>query len=110
MLFHRSWFQSGGGQAERESFEREAATLSVSDWKVLLDLLSQARPGSYAMLADLTTNSAVRRLLPYYAPLSRNDDAALSAARNIQTLMHPVGIVINDAGLEANSAGALMAA
>jgi len=110
MLFHRTWFQSGGGQSERMSFEHEASSLSDSDWKVLLDLLSQARPGGYATLASLTTNSAVRRLLPYYAPLSRRDDAALSAARNMQALMHPVGVVINDAGLEANSAESLMAA
>lgn len=110
MLFHRSWFQSGGGQAERESFEREAALLSVSDWKALLNLLSQAKPGSYTTLAGLTTNSTVRRLLPYYAPLSREDSAALSSARNIQALMHPVGVVIDDAGLEANSAESLMAA
>lgn len=69
-LFNRVWYEDLGGKAEFAEFANEFRRLSESDRRELASLLSTVKPSKFSGLAGLTTNTAVKRILAFYTPLS----------------------------------------
>lgn len=79
VLFNRLWYEIHGGRAEFDEFLRAFDKLSASDKADLASLLSGSEPRLYGALASETTNSAVKRVLPFYAIPSKADEAMIWA-------------------------------
>lgn len=75
MLFNRLWYEMHGGRDEYEEFLVAFKKLSASDKDELAGLLSNSEPRLYGSLTSETVNSAVRRVLPFYAIPSKADEA-----------------------------------
>jgi hypothetical protein len=69
-VFNRVWFEELGGKAEFEQFAQEFRKLSVVDKAELMNLLSSAKPSQFITLTKKTDNANVKRILPWYKPLT----------------------------------------
>jgi hypothetical protein len=69
-VFNRVWFEELGGKAEFEQFAQEFRKLSVVDKAELMNLLSSSKPSQFMTLTKNTDNANVRRILPWYKPLT----------------------------------------
>lgn len=78
-IFNREWYERLGGHAEFEEYSRAFGTLSRNQRADLLQLLSSCDPRHIKHLASATTDSQIRRVLPYYTPLSKVREAELWA-------------------------------
>jgi len=67
-LFNRFWYERYEGRAEFEEFQGQFGRLSMTDRNELATLLSSVTPKDFAALTNKTTTTAVKRILPYYAP------------------------------------------
>jgi hypothetical protein len=102
-IFFRDWFETGGGRGAREEFAAEARRLSPTDRSELLRLLSGCTPSGIAGLTALTANPAVRRILPYYVPMSKDEcDRKTKELRLAKTTKPPLPPeeMVEDAGLD----------
>ena len=79
ILFNRLWYEIHGGRAEFDEFLHAFNKLSASDKAELAAVLSGSEPRLYGALASETTNSAVKRVLPFYAIPSKADEAVIWA-------------------------------
>lgn len=76
-IFNRVWYEELDGQAEFERFQKEFHRLTLSDRGELAALLSGSRPSRFKELAAAATSPAVRAILPWYSPLSDNEEAKI---------------------------------
>ena len=72
-IFNRDWYERLDERQELPEYREVAATLSADDRAELLSLLSSCDPREFASLADRTTNSRVRRVLPFYVPKPKSE-------------------------------------
>lgn len=103
-IFFRDWFESGGGQAVRDEFAAEARRLTPEDRAELLGLLSSCPPSGIAGLGAMTANPALRRILPYYVPMSKEEcDRKSRELRQAKAALPvPAEEMVEDAGLDDN--------
>jgi hypothetical protein len=102
-IFNREWYERLKGRAEFEEYRRAFGKLSRAQRGELLALLSSCEPRHIKSLVSLTTDSQVRRIIPYYIQLSKVREAEIWAAQRAATngfvLEIPEDECVEDAGL-----------
>jgi len=102
-IFNREWYERFGGQAEFVEYERAFGKLSRSQRAELLRLLSSCDPRYIKNLASGTIDSQIKKVLPYYTPLSKEREAEIWAKQKAlvgKTLPDvPEDECVEDAGL-----------
>lgn len=76
-IFNRDWYEQQGGRAEFEEYSRAFRRLSGAQRGELVTLLSSCDPRNIKMLKS--KDSQVKRVMPYYVPLSKEKEAELWA-------------------------------
>jgi len=102
-IFFRDWFEKGGGQGIRDEYKAEVQRLTPADRAELLELLSSCTPSGVVELSARTANPAVRRILPYYIPMPKDDcDRMSKEFKKVKAVAPPVPVeeMVEDAGLE----------
>ena len=97
-IFNREWYELHGGKSELEQFARQFSTLQPDDRAELLYLLSSTDPRGFTRLAARATAPRVRKILGYYIPLEKADEAQIwKAPRGVAAV--PDDERVEDAGL-----------
>lgn len=106
-LFNRFWYEKHSGIGEFDEYLRAFKKLSDADKGELGMLLSGSEPRLYGSLTTETTNSAVKRVLPFYAIPSKADEAEIWAKMKLisrkpdeETIEVPDDERVEDAGLQ----------
>lgn len=107
MIFYRDWYERLDGRAEYDEYLAKAARLSPERRLELKALLSSCDPRHYSGLADLTDDDAIRAILPFYIPRSKEETSSI---RQRQAAWSEVAADLNvpederveDAGLDAD--------
>jgi len=102
-IFNREWYESGDGAPELEDFRGAFRRLSVGQLCDLRQLLSSCEPREIRKLPELTSDSALKRILPFYIPLSKADEAMIWKLRRAATASQPdvpEDERVEDAGLD----------
>ncbi len=76
-IFNREWYERLGGRAEFEEYRRAFRRLGNSQRRELVRLLSTCDPSNIKMLKP--RDSQLKRVMPYYIPLSKAKEAELWA-------------------------------
>jgi hypothetical protein len=76
-IFNRDWYEHQGGEGEFTDFRRLFEKLSVSNRAELVALLSSCDPKGIHGLRQMTTNSLVKRMLPFYIPIAKDEEAEI---------------------------------
>jgi len=105
-IFNREWYERLGGKDRLGEFNDEFGKLDSDDRVELLDLLSSCDPREFAGLVGRATTTAVRRVVPYYIPLPKEELFTIWANR--RSLMNrptsdvelPEDERVEDAGLD----------
>lgn len=104
-LFNRTWYEELGGRGEFDDYKRVFGKLSSTDRFELATLLSSTGPIKFRGLDKITNNPLLRKVLPYYFPLSDEIEQEiwkLSKAhrkRVVDTNLVPEDERVEDAGL-----------
>lgn len=102
-IFNREWYERLGGRAEFEEYCHVFRRLSESQQRELLTLLSSCDPRDIKVLK--AKDSQLKRLLPYYVPLSKSKEAELWAKQKAPAtgfssqVQIPADECVEDAGL-----------
>lgn len=100
-IFNRDWYEHLGGEGEFAEFQRHFKKLSANDRAELVTLLSSSNPRDFKGLHKKTTNSLVKRMLPFYLPIAK--DAEAEIWRQQRALSAPAVVDeerVEDAGLD----------
>jgi hypothetical protein len=76
-IFNRDWYERFDGRAEAAEFKRTFARLSADDRAELLTLLSSCDPRDFHSLCDRTRNTRLRKIFPFYIPLTKEAEAEI---------------------------------
>jgi len=76
-IFNRQWFEEGDGKPELEEFKAEFSRLGNSDRDELLSLVSSTDARNFELLPTIAESSAVRRILQFYVPMDKNQEALI---------------------------------
>ena len=103
-IFNRDYYEKGDGHPEYEEFTVYFSKLSRIDKTELLCLVSSIDPRFFKELPQKTKSKHLRKILRFYVPLSKDDEAAiweqrkrtLAADRSIQV---PDDERVEDVGL-----------
>jgi hypothetical protein len=76
-IFNREWYEWHEGKAEFEEYKQLAARLSDSQRAELLALLSSCDPREFNALHRETSDRALKEVLRYYRPLSKDAEAKI---------------------------------
>jgi hypothetical protein len=76
-LFNRFWYEYNEGRSELDEFKVEFNQLSDSDRHELASLLSTTTPIGFAGLIGKATSSKVNRILSYYVPIPKDEEAEI---------------------------------
>jgi hypothetical protein len=99
-IFNRDWYEQFEGKPEAEEFTREFQQLSGSDKAELLQLLSSVDPRYIVLLPKRTANSRLRKILRFYEPISKEEEARIWAMqKTIEQSFVPEDERVEDAGL-----------
>lgn len=101
-IFNRDYYEKGHGQAEFEEFNAQFARLSEIDTTELLSLVSSTDPRFFKHLPQNTKKKRIRKLLTFYLPLSKEDEAAIwerQRSRLDRAIQVPDDERVEDAGL-----------
>jgi hypothetical protein len=104
-IFNRDWYEKHEGRAEFDRYRKTAAKLTDAERRELLALLSSCDPHEFSGLRRLATSRRVQDVLPFYQPLSKQEEAriwkAQKAYANAAAAMAapPDDEVVEDAGL-----------
>ncbi len=77
MIFHREFYETGEGSAERDEFQSIYSRLTDCQLAELIELLSHLKTstsGQINALVERSCDPVVKRLLPYYEPLSTTSE------------------------------------
>ncbi len=78
-IFNREWFETLGGRPEFEEYQHEFKRLTKERRSDLLNLLSSCDPRRFKNLPSCTPDSQIRRILSYYIPPSKEQEAEIWA-------------------------------
>ncbi len=104
-IFNRDWYERYDGHPELEEYDRYLRKLSSDERAELLRLVSSCDPRDFGMLGQRTTSKSVRRVLEYYKPISKEDEACIWKAQRANGRPKPlIGLPederVEDAGLQ----------
>jgi hypothetical protein len=77
MLFNRFWYLYFEGQGQLHDFKSKFSKLSSEERRELARLLSGTTPSGFAGLIGKASSSSVNRILPYYAPIPKEEEAEI---------------------------------
>ena len=106
-IFNREWFENLGGKNRFEDFQKLFQKLSQSQRAELLDLLSSCDPRHIKNLSKKTVDSALKKILNFYLPLSKDQEAHIWKCQKQCTRALPQvpdDERVEDAGLHDDSA------
>ena len=99
-IFNRDWYEHHAGKAEFGEFANAFIKLSSSDKSELLALLSSVEPREISRLPQKTSNSQLRKILHFYKPLPKDDEARIWALqKSLSSPPMPEDERVEDAGL-----------
>jgi len=99
-IFNRDWYEHFEGKAEFDEFTNAFKQLSSSDKAELLKLLSSVDPRNIVHLPKQTADSRVRKILRFYQPISKEEEARIWALqKTIDQTPVPEDERVEDAGL-----------
>ena len=103
-IFNREWYESGDGKGEFDEFVSCMAKLSISERNELLSLLASTEPRHFVGLKHQTTNSAIKKVLAFYIPISKDEEARIWARQRSKEREGLVGLPedqhVEDVGLD----------
>lgn len=99
-IFNREWYEFGEGKNEFRDFGRAYAKLSDGDRDELTMLLSSCDPKDFKSLPKQATSAAVKRILPFYVPISKEAEAEIWAKRRAEVAAVSDEERVEDAGLD----------
>jgi hypothetical protein len=103
-IFNRDWYERLNGKPEFDEFTNAFKHLSPSDKVELLGMLSSVDPRDIGQLPKHTSNAQVRKILPFYKQLSKDDEAKIWALqKTIDYSPVPEDERVEDAGLSDSS-------
>lgn len=103
-IFNRDWYRHHGGSAELDLFLSEYAKLTKYQRDELLMVLS-SRTFSRQDLSEHTSDSQIKKILPFYKPLPREEEVQIWAGRQLaskQSVMLSRDEYVEDAGLQVD--------
>jgi hypothetical protein len=101
-IFNRQWFEEGEGKPEWEAFKSDFARLTTGDRAELLGLVSSCDARHFAQLPTIAESSAVGRILQFYIPMDKAQEALIwNAPRPAATV--PDDERVEDAGLNEDA-------
>jgi hypothetical protein len=104
LIFNREWFENGPGRAELEEYRVVLRRLNLEARLELARLLSSCDPRDIKKLPAMTSSKLLTSILPFYVPMSKEDEARIWKAR--KSMMTPDDVPedekVEDAGLEEN--------
>lgn len=105
-IFNRTWYETLGGKAEFEDYQGAMAALSDSQRVELIGLLSGSDARDYPLLMKACVDSAMRRALSHYLPITKEREreiwAKTAASKEFANLRYdapPDDELVEDAGL-----------
>ncbi len=102
-IFNRDYYEKAEGRPEFEEFKVYFSQLSQSDKAELLSLVSSTDPRHFRDLPNKTKNSNLRRILHFYVPLAKSDEAAIWERQRNRAADHSIEVPdderVEDAGL-----------
>ncbi len=105
-IFNREWYERHGGRGEFEIFHLAYSRLTPALRAELIAKLSSCDPSRFATLARDETDPQLRRILPFYVPISKEKEREIwrargSKAQSATALPLPAADeLVEDAGLE----------
>lgn len=102
MIFNRDWYDKLGGRAELDQFRTEFGRLPDPRREELRDLLSSVDPRHFHTLPAMTDSDALRSVLRFYVPRSKEELRGIWARQGGVTAVElvPEDERVEDAGLE----------
>lgn len=76
-IFNRDWYERFDGRQRFHEYLEELQKLTPTDRIDLLDLLSSCDPRNFVNLWTQTSNANIRRILPFYVPVPKNELAMI---------------------------------
>lgn len=99
-IFNRDWYEFFDGKAEFEEFVSEFKRISDSDKTELLALLSSVEPKHIGRLPARTPNSQLKRILRFYKPISKDQEARIwKVQKSMDYSSPPEDERVEDAGI-----------
>lgn len=99
-IFNREWYENLGGKAEFEEYRAEFVSLTTTERRELLELLSSVEPRAITDLPKKTTNAKLRSILSFYRQLPKTKEALIWSLQKATGLPDvPDDERVEDAGL-----------
>jgi hypothetical protein len=105
-LFNRVWYEDLDGKPEFEEFDAMFHRLSSDEKSELQHLLSRGARRDAAGLVGQATSSKVNRILPFYVPMPKDEEAKIwnemklrKISRASEKIEIPADELVEDAGL-----------
>ena len=76
-IFNRDWFEHFDPEQRLAAYSAEFAKLDSCERRELLELLSSCDPRDFHRLSQRATTSALKRILPYYVPVPKDQLRAI---------------------------------
>lgn len=108
-IFNRDWYEKHEGRAEFEEYRAQLDRLNDDEKAELLGLLSSCDPRDFAALGRRTQNTKLRRVLEFYKPIAKDQEARIWMAQKALSKVGelapapPEEELVEDAGLEEDS-------
>lgn len=72
-IFNRDWYEHHDGRQRFQEYWEELAKLAPAERAELLELLSSCDPREFVSLPTHTTSKNIRRVLPFYVPVPKDE-------------------------------------
>jgi hypothetical protein len=105
-IFNRVWYEELDGKSEFAEFETQFSKLTEAEKKDLIVLLSSSKLSQFPALRKTITNRAIKDILEFYAPLSKEREVKIwdkcrdyRSKHRLQDISVPEDERVEDAGL-----------
>jgi hypothetical protein len=98
-IFNRDWYERLSGRHEFSEYQAAMARLSSAEKAELLGLLSSSEPRLFKEVGKTTKSDNIRKVAPFYIPLSKVKEAKIWASRR-STLKRQLDEVPDDERVE----------
>jgi hypothetical protein len=98
-IFNRDWYEKLGGKAEFDEYRASMSKLTLSEKGDLLVMLSEREPRSFKDIAKATGNDNIRKVAPFYVPISKTREARIWASQRSSS-KHQVDEIPDDERVE----------